>query len=104
MNETFKITLAQINPTVGDIQGNIALMQAAAWTAQAEGARLVVFPELALTGYYPGDLLDEPEFLGQIEDGVARLLDCTRATPGLHWVVGAPLRREGAHEATRQWL
>ena len=104
MNETFKITLAQINPTVGDIQGNIALMQAAARTAQAEGARLVVFPELALTSYYPGDLLDEPEFLRQIEDGVARLLDCTRATPGLHWVVGAPLRREGPGKTLQNCL
>ncbi|MBS1210932.1 MAG: synthetase [Proteobacteria bacterium] len=91
----FRITLAQINPTLGDIAGNILLMQAAADTAVAEGASLVIFPELSLTGYYPADLLDEPAFLARVEQGVAELLACTRATPGLHWVVGAPMSWQG---------
>lgn len=91
----FRITLAQINPTVGDIRGNIALMAAAAAKAQADGARLVVFPELSLTGYYPGDLLDEPGFLAQVDQGLAELLEASRSTPELHWVVGAPTRRNG---------
>ncbi len=94
MNFSLAITLAQINPTVGDVSGNIALMKAAASKAQAEGSRLVVFPELSLTGYYPGDLLDEPDFLRRVERGVDELLELTRATPGLHWVVGAPQRRD----------
>lgn len=88
-----KISLAQINPTIADIQGNIALMQAAALKAYQAGAALVVFPELSLTAYYPGDFLEEPEFLARVEAGLAQLLAATRETPGLHWVVGAPCRR-----------
>ena len=94
-DKSFAITLAQINPTVGDIDGNIALMRQAAASSMASGAAVLVFPELSLTGYYPADMLDEPDFLAQIERGIERLKDCTRATPGLHWVVGAPVRRDG---------
>lgn len=93
---TLRLTLAQINPTVGDISGNIALMQNAAKEAQQEHAQLLIFPELSLTGYYPGDLLDEPAFLAQIEQGLEQLLAATRQTPGLHWVIGAPTKREGS--------
>jgi len=92
---TLKITLAQINPTIGDIAGNIALMRSAAITAQAEMAQMVVFPELSLTGYSPGDLLDEAEFINRTEAGLAQLLAATLETPGMHWVVGAPTRRSG---------
>lgn len=95
MTSDFRITLAQINPTVGDVSGNIELMQAAARKAAADGAALVVFPELSLTGYYPADLLDEPDFLTRVDEGLNTLLALTRSTPGLHWVVGAPCRREG---------
>ena len=94
-SSNFRITLAQINPTVGDIKGNIALMQSAAEKALADRASVLVFPELSLTGYYPGDLLDEPDFLARVDHGLRLLLDCTRLTPGLHWVVGTPLRRDG---------
>ncbi|MBK6595472.1 MAG: hypothetical protein IPG23_23700, partial [Burkholderiales bacterium] len=52
-----RITSAQINPTIGDISGNIALMLRAARQAGDEHADLVVFPEMSLTAYYPGDLL-----------------------------------------------
>ena len=60
MSSDLRVTLAQLNPTVGDIDGNIDLMHAAANKAVADGASLVVFPELSLTGYYPADLLDDP--------------------------------------------
>lgn len=90
-----RITLAQINPTIGDITGNIALMRAAATQAHAEAAQLVVFPELSLTGYYPGDLLEEAVFLERVQHGLSTLLEASRATPGLHWVIGTPMRREG---------
>ena len=92
---SLKITVGQINPTIGDIDGNIALMQRAAQQAVADGARLLVFPELSLTGYYPADLLDEPDFLARVDAGLERLLAATRATPGLHWAIGAPIRRDG---------
>jgi NAD+ synthetase len=88
-----RITCAQINPTVGDITGNIALMLRAARLARDAGAAVVVFPELTLTGYYPGDLLDESGFQQRLEDGLLQLKRASRETPHLHWVVGLPLRR-----------
>ena len=63
----FRITLAQINPTIGDLAGNLALMRQAAAQAAAERAQMVVFPELSLTGYLPGDLLDEVDFLARCD-------------------------------------
>ena len=90
-----KITLAQLNPTVGDMDGNIDQMVAAARQAQAEGAQLVVFAELSLTAYYPGDLLDEPDFLDRVDAGIARLLQENQQLPELHWVLGAPTRATG---------
>ena len=69
---SLKITVGQINPTIGDIDGNIALMQQAAQQALADGAALLVFPELSLTGYYPADLLDEADFLASVDAGLQR--------------------------------
>ncbi len=90
-----RITSAQINPTIGDINGNIALMLHAARQARAASADLVVFPEMSLTAYYPGDLLDDANFQARVEAGMARMLLATRETPNLYWVVGAPVRRAG---------
>ena len=90
-----KITLAQINPTIGDFDGNCALMLAAARSAAAQGSRLIVFPELALTAYYPADLLDEDAFAAKIAAGTNALLEASRETPELYWVIGAPTPTEG---------
>ena len=90
-----KFTVAQINPTIGDIDGNVALMCDAARIAQSQGAKLVIFPELSLTAYYPADLLDDPEFMRRVSDGLQLLLAESRAFPGLHWVVGAPTANAG---------
>ncbi len=92
---TLKITLAQINPTIGDIRGNIALMSRAALQAQQDGSQMVVFSELSLTGYSPQDLLDEPRFIARAEAGLADLIQETLQTPGMYWVAGAPIRRSG---------
>jgi NAD+ synthase (glutamine-hydrolysing) len=92
---TLNIALAQINPTIGDIDGNLALMIAAARSAQAEGARLVAFPELSLTAYYPADLLEDPDFQRRLAKGVEDLIAATRELPDLHWVVGAPTPNTG---------
>lgn len=89
------LTLAQLNFTVGDVAGNVQKMISAAHRARDDGSSLVVFPELSLTGYYPCDLLDEPTFLDRVEKGLAELRSASRQLPQLHWVVGAPLRREG---------
>lgn len=90
-----KVTLAQLNPTIGDIAGNVAGMGAAAQRAAAEGAGLVVFAELSLTGYYPADLLNEPGFMNRVEQGLEALRSASRELPGLHWVVGAPVPHGG---------
>lgn len=90
-----KITLAQINPTIGDIAGNVALIKQAAFEAQKINASLVVFPELSVTGYSPGDMLDDPAFINRTEVGLQTLLTATLTTPGMHWVIGAPTRRTG---------
>ena len=90
-----KLTLAQLNLTVGDIEGNVARMIAAAQQARVEGSQLVVFPELSLTGYYPGDLLEEAHFMQRVEQGLEALRQASRQMRDLHWVIGAPMRRNG---------
>lgn len=90
-----KITLAQLNYTVGDMSGNVAKMVQAAQHAWDEGSDIVVFSELALTGYYPGDLLDDPAFLERIERGLVALRQASRQLRRLVWIVGAPLMRGG---------
>ncbi|MBT2326772.1 NAD+ synthase [Variovorax paradoxus] len=90
-----RIQVAQINPTVGDLQGNVQLMIDAARAAGAAKAQFVVFPELSLTGYYPGDLLEDEAFLAKVEAAFGELLRASRQVPGLHWVVGLPVRRAG---------
>jgi NAD+ synthase (glutamine-hydrolysing) len=58
-----RIALAQINPTIGDFDGNRRLVWDAALEAERRGADLAIFPELALAGYPPKDLLERPAFL-----------------------------------------
>lgn len=90
-----RITLAQLNMTVGDIAGNIRKMEAAARQAHEAQANLVVFSELSLCGYYPEDMLDEPAFLQRCERGLKELLAATSQWPSLYWVVGAPTAAQG---------
>jgi NAD+ synthase/NAD+ synthase (glutamine-hydrolysing) len=92
---TLTIALAQINPTIGDIDGNLALIVAAARRAHAAGAQLVAFPELSLTAYYPADLLEDPDFQRRLAKGVAALIATSKELPDLHWVVGAPTPNTG---------
>ena len=90
-----RITLAQLNFTVGDIEGNVERMVATARQAASEQADLVVFTELALCGYYPGDMLDESAFQQRVAAGLAALQQASAVLPGLHWVVGAPTPAQG---------
>lgn len=80
-----KFALAQLNPTVGDIGANVAKILAAIDRARALGARVVVFPELAITGYPPKDLLLKPAF---IDDNLAALEEVARKTDGIAAIVG----------------
>jgi NAD+ synthase len=68
-----RIALAQMNPTVGDLTGNVAKLVVARERAGAEGADLVVFPELFITGYPPEDLVLKPAFQRAARAAVEKL-------------------------------
>ncbi|MEO3433184.1 NAD+ synthase [Inquilinus sp. CAU 1745] len=91
MTDRLVISLAQINPVVGDVRGNLARIRAA--RAEAGAADLVVFPELCLSGYPPEDLVLKPFFLESVEQAVAELAAETADGPAL--LVGAPWRQDG---------
>jgi NAD+ synthase len=94
-SDTFRLSLAQINPTVGDIKGNTALIRAARATAAADRAQLVAFPELVLVGYPPEDLVLRPSLLAAIESALDSLkADTADGGPAL--LVTAPMRADGA--------
>ncbi len=90
-----RITIAQLNFTVGDIEGNVAHMVQAAQQAANARSQLIVFSEMAVCGYYPGDLLDEPAFQQRIAAGIGALQKASADLPELYWVVGAPTPTSG---------
>ena len=90
-----KVAIAQINATVGDLTGNGRLLAQVARQAHAQGASVVLAPELALAGYPPEDLLLRPAFMQGCADALAALAAELADLPGLHLVVGHPHRFEG---------
>ena len=80
-----RVALAQMNSTVGDLQGNAALILRAVDAARAAQADLVVFPELSITGYPPEDLVLRPQF---IKDNLRVLTDLARKITGVAAVIG----------------
>jgi NAD+ synthase (glutamine-hydrolysing) len=85
-----KVALAQINATVGDLVGNRQRIVDAARAAYAQGARLVVTPELCLCGYPPEDLLLRPAFMQACAQALADCASALADLEGLHVVVGHP--------------
>ena len=85
-----RIAMAQINPTVGDLFGNAELITRFIRQAEAAGAELVIFPELAVTGYPPRDLLYRKEFLDAVDAVLASKI--LPACCNIAAVVGAPVR------------
>ena len=92
----FRLALAQMNPTVGDLDGNVAKIRAGLEQARALGCQLVAFPELAITGYPPEDLLFKSAF---IEANLRALADLARAATGLTAVVGFVDKRDDIFNA-----
>jgi len=91
-----RIALAQINSVVGDIAGNEREIAAAIALAHDAGAQIVVFPELALTGYPPEDLLLKEHFLADTRAALERLAADTTAIVA---IVGYPERAEDVHNS-----
>ncbi len=91
--DEFRIALAQLNPTVGDVAGNAAKARAARAAARTEGADLVVFPELFITGYPPEDLVLKPAFQAACREAVEALARETTEGPAV--LIGTPWVDEG---------
>ena len=85
MDRVVRVALAQINPVVGDLWGNSRLIVEWIGRARDQGADVVMFPELALTGYPPEDLVLKPAF---VRDNLKQLNVVVEATKGISAVVG----------------
>ncbi|WP_374443299.1 NAD+ synthase [Stella sp.] len=94
MSDRLAIALAQINPTVGDVAGNLRRVRQARAEAAAAGADLVVCPELVLAGYPPEDLVLNPAFQDRVR-AAAEALAAETADGGPALLVGAPWRVDG---------
>lgn len=87
-----RIALAQVNPTVGDLEGNAHLILSRAEEAYQAEAKLVAFPELAVCGYPPEDLLLKDHFLTECRD---TLVGIAKACPRIVALVGVPWLEDG---------
>jgi NAD+ synthase len=94
MTDKIKIALAQINPKLGDVAGNVARISRARADAALGGADLVLAPELAVSGYPPEDLVLKPAFQDACRQGVETLAKET-ADGGPAIIVGSPWVEEG---------
>ena len=90
----FTVTLAQLNPTVGDVEGNSAKARAARTQAAADGADLLVFPELFIAGYPPEDLILKPSFQAACRGAIESLARDT-ADGGPAVLIGTPWVDDG---------
>jgi NAD+ synthase (glutamine-hydrolysing) len=73
-----RVALAQLNPTVGDLEGNLAMMADAYDRAEAAGCDIIAYPELSITGYPPEDLVLKPGFVADNLDALSKLAARTR--------------------------
>ena len=80
-----KIALGQINPTVGDFSGNSKKIVEYAQQAQAAGAEMILFPELAVCGYPPRDLVEKPAFVARSQQVTQEI---AQAVPGITVICG----------------
>jgi len=94
LTDRLAIAVAQLNSTVGDIAGNAEKVRRARVTAAAQGADLVVFPELFIAGYPPEDLVLKPAFQAACRSAIEALARET-ASPGPALLVGSPWVENG---------
>ena len=93
---TLRLALAQINPTVGDLDGNKKKIEAYIKEARAKAADIIAFPELCITGYPPEDLLLKPQF---IKDNLAALNALKKATKGITAIIGFVDQKDDIYNA-----
>lgn len=96
MEQKTRIALAQINPVVGDLEGNAQLIIERTAKAREAGAGLVVFPEMALCGYPPEDLLIRPRFVARCARQMEKIAQRTEEATV---ILGAPVERNGLFNA-----
>jgi NAD+ synthase (glutamine-hydrolysing) len=94
-----KITIAQLNPIVGDIDGNVGKALDVIARATGDRSDLVVFPELYITGYPPKDLLSQPVFIDEAQLGLERIVEASEPSNAPGVLVGCP-RPTGFTEGT----
>src|SRR5579871_721150 len=94
-----RVALAQINPTVGDLAGNVDRMVRAARDAASRAAGIVVFPELSITGYPPRDLVEKPSFLSRSEAELERF---AKETAELNVTIICGYVARSGHETGKQ--
>ena len=92
-----KITLAQLNPTVGDLDGNLEKLAQALDEATAAGSDLLLLPELFLTGYPPRDLLDLEPFIEHCDQALKKLEAISAARPETAILTGTVTRNPTGH-------
>src|SRR5690348_3802042 len=91
VSTNLRLALAQIDPTVGDLEGNVRLIADSIDRARDAGAQLVVLPELCLSGYPPEDLLLRRDFLAAVGEGLETV---AAGVEGIVALVGFPERVE----------
>jgi len=95
--DILRIAVAQLNPTVGDISGNLAMARKARRDAAKQGADLVLFTELFLSGYPPEDLVLKPAFIEKCREAAEELAkDTDDGGPGL--IMGVPWYDKGGRD------
>ena len=85
-----KLTLAQLNPTIGDIEGNLAKVKKTLTECSKDSPDLVIFPELFLVGYPPRDLLERPSFISRTQAAIEELLRFSQGFGQRGIILGAP--------------
>ena len=93
MAKKFQITLAQLNPTVGDLEGNYKVALEAWEQAQKVGSDLVAFTELFITGYNTQDLIKKPSFFKAAQDQILKLAKTCKNGPAI--AIGGPAYLKG---------
>ena len=85
-----KVSIAQLNPVVGDVKGNLEKIQNTLSQCDKDSPDIVIFPELFIVGYPPRDLLERPWFIRNTQKAVNELINISREYPQTGILVGVP--------------